>query len=601
MRLTRAGIALIIALLIICPLGAGISYAALTGTPIGPLAFGSRATATATRAAVVPAQPTTGASLAPSSRPSSSPTASGSPAPSASARPSTSAAPSAAPGVTATIGNALPSAAPSGAPSAAPGGGPTATVAARTGTTPTAATGANITVAYDSYAPYFPVRIAETQGLYRTRNLNVKQVAFGLNGDFNEEQRRAALKSGNFDVLLTTLDAVALFPDDSTGKVVAIIDESAGADKIVARAPITRLNDLRGKRIAYSAGSVGEFYLYASLNLVGLKASDVQLRPVDTVDAAVDLFVKNQVDAVVGWEPTIQAAIDSGGKVLLGSDNYRAILDVIVVSTKALNEKPAAVQAFLDAWFEAVKLTTDAPQAAGAAVVKSGDNAWTGVSQPSEYTDALKLAAQATLGQNAFALQSPALLANRLNEIGTIWRAGGKQLATVDPAKLIDGSLVQKSVAAGRYNNTQAPLNASFTLAQQIAVPKLTPEQTGQTQAVAELPLKQVEFQPDSTELTAKGRADILAQIVPVLKQTPGLYLKVEGSAFQPAGDTPQANEAFARARAQAVIFFLIGQGIDGNRLIEGYIKPQYPGSTNPTEQAQDRRVVFTLVQPGGR
>ena len=92
MRLTRAGIALIIALLIICPLGAGISYAALTGTPIGPLSFGSRATATATRAAVVPAQPTTGASVAPSARPSSSPAASGSPAPSTSARPSTSAA-----------------------------------------------------------------------------------------------------------------------------------------------------------------------------------------------------------------------------------------------------------------------------------------------------------------------------------------------------------------------------------------------------------------------------------------------------------------------------------------------------------------------------
>lgn len=587
MRLTRAGIALIIALLIICPLGAGISYAALTGTPIGPLSFGSRATAT--RVVGVPTQPTTGASVAPSARPSNAPVSSGSPAPATSARPATSAAP----GVTATVGAARPSVAPSG--------GPTATVAARPGTTPTGVTGTLLTVAYDSYAPYFPVRIAETQGFYQTRNLNVRDVAFGLNGDFTESERRAALKSGQFDILLTTLDAVALFPDDSTGKVVAIIDESAGADKIVARTPIVRLNDLRGKRIAYSAGSVSEFYLYASLNLVGLKASDVQLKPVDTVDEAVDLFVKNQVDAVVGWEPTIQAAIDSGGKVLLGSDNYRAILDVIVVSTKALNEKPDAVQAFLDAWFEAVKLTTDDPQAAGAAVVKSGDNDWTGVNQPSDYTDALKLAAQATLGQNAFALQSPALVANRLTEISTIWRAGGKQLANVDPTKLIDGSFVQKSAASGHYNNTQAPLNPSFTLAQQIAVPKLTPEQTGQTQAVAELPLKQVEFQPDSTELTEKGRADILAQIVPVLKQTPGLYLKVEGSAFQPAGDSPQANEAFARARAQSVIFFLIGQGIDGNRLIEGYIKPQFPGSTNPNEQAQDRRVVFTLVQPGGR
>ncbi len=589
MRLTRAGIAFIIALLIICPLGAGISYAALTGTPFGSLPFGARPTATVARPAPTAQATTSGGGANPtaasSARPSSSPAASG----------------SAAPGVTATVGNARPSVAPSGVPSVAPSGAPTATVVAGAGTTPTAAQGANITVAYDSYAPYFPVRIAEEREYYNARNLNVKQVAFGLNGDYNEAQRRAALKDGTFDVLLTTLDAVALFPDDSTGKVVAIVDESAGADKIVARTPIARLNDLRGKRIAYSAGSVSEFYLYASLNLVGLKATDVQLRPVDTVDAAVDLFVQNQVDAVVGWEPTIQAAIDGGGKVLLGSDNYRAILDVVVVSTKALNEKPAAVQAFLDAWFEAVKLTIDDPQAAGAAVVQSGDSDWTGIEQPGDYADALGLAAQATLGQNDFAFRSAGLLTNRLNEIGTVWRAGGKPLAAIDPARLIDGGLVQKSAAAGRYNNSRPPINASFVLTQQIAVPRLTAEQTGQTQAVAELPLKQVEFLPDSTELTDKGRADILAQIVPVLKQTPGLYLKVEGSAFQPASDTPAQNEQFARARAQAVIFFLLGQGIDGNRLIEGYVRPSFVGSTNPAEQAQDRRVVFTLVQPGGR
>jgi NitT/TauT family transport system substrate-binding protein len=586
MRLTRAGIALIIALLIICPLGAGLSYAVLSGTSIGPLSFGARATAT-----VTPTRPAIQASTAPSSRPSAAP--SPSPRASSSAAPSTGAAPggSTAPGTTTTAANPRPSAAPSGAPTA---------TAAQPGQTPTAPAGAAITVAYDSYAPYFPVRIAEAQGYYRARNLNVKQIGFGLNGDFNEEQRRAALKDGTFDVLLTTLDAVALFPDDQVGKVVAIVDESAGADKIVARAPITRLNDLRGKRIAYSAGSVGEFYLYASLNLVGLKASDVQLRPVGTVDEAVDLFVQNQVDAVVGWEPTIQAAIDSGGKVLLGSDNYRAILDVMVVSTKVLNEKPAAVQAFVDAWFEAVKLTIDDPQAAGAAVVQSGDGDWTGVSAPGDYTDALKLAAQATLGQNVFALRTPALLANRLTEIGAVWRAGGKTLANVDPTRLVDGGLVAKSPIA-TLNSTQPPLNPSFTLAQQIAAPQLTPEQTGQAQAVAELPLKQVEFQPDSTNLTERGTADILAQIVPVLKQTPGLYLRVEGSAYQPATDTPQQNEAFARARAQAVIFYLIGQGIDPNRLIEGYLKPQFPGSTDPNQQAQDRRVVFTLVQPGGR
>jgi len=591
MHLKPAGIVLIILLLILCPLAAAASYVALMGVAVGPLGARATTTATAIRTSF-PAAPTLAATTAP--------TAAANPTGVANMTPttirSTSPAPSTSGGPTATTAAARPSAAPSGAPTVA---GPTPT-GVRAGATPGAIAATGLTVAYDAYAPYFPVRIAETQGYYKARNLAVKQVAFGLNGgnNYDEAQRRAALKSGEFDVLLTTLDAVALFSDNDTGKVVAIVDESAGADKIVARPEIGRLNDLKGKTIAYSAGSVAEFYLYASLNLVGLKASDVLLRPVENVDAAVALFVNKQVDAVVGWEPTIQGALDNGGKVLLGSDNYRAILDVMVVSTRALREKPAAVQSFIDAWFEATKLATDDPQAAGAAVVKSGDGDWTGVSKSGDFTAALTLVAQATLGQNALALRDNATLGNRLGEIGNIWKAGGKTLATLTPTDLIDGGFVQRVNAQGGLNSTTSPINASFTLTQQITVPALG---NRQTQAVAELPLKEIAFQSDSATLTPEGQNALLQQVVPILKQTPGLYLKVEGSAYQPIGDTPQANEAFARSRANAVIFFLAGQGIDPNRFIEGYLKPQFPGSQNPAEQQQDRRVVFTLVQQGGR
>jgi len=591
MRLKPAGIILIILLLILCPLGAAASYVALTGARIGPLGVRATATATTTRGSI-PAAPTTAATTGPTAVAANrTPLANIPPT----AIRSTSPAPSASGGPTATTAAARPSTAPSGAPTVA---GPTPT-GVRAGTTPTVGGATGLTVAYDAYAPYFPVRIAETQGYYKARNLNVKQVAFGLNGDYDEAQRRAALKSGEFDVLLTTLDAVALFPDNDTGKVVAIVDESAGADKIVARPEITRLNDLKGKTIAYSSGSVAEFYLYASLNLVGLKASDVQLRPVESVDAAVALFVNKQVDAVVGWEPTIQSAIDSGGKVLLGSDNYRAILDVLVVSTKALREKPAAVQSFIDAWFQATKLTTDDPQAAGAAVVSSGDSDWTGVARPSDFTDALKLVAQATLGQNALALRDSNLLAGRLVGTGTIWKAGGKNLATLTPASLIDTSLVTAANTRPELRSTAPPANPSFTLTEQISVPQLNSGQT--TQAVAELPLKEIAFLPDSAILTVDGQNALIQQVLPVLKQTPGLYLRVEGSAYQPLGDTPQANEDFARSRARSVISFLVGQGIDANRFIEGYLKPQFPGSSDPAQQQQDRRVVFTLVQQGGR
>jgi NitT/TauT family transport system substrate-binding protein len=587
MRLTRAGIALLLFLVFACPILSVVSYAALSKTDIGPLKFGADATATQDGQAVTLP---TATSVGP-----------------ASAKPSTGAG-SSAPNTGNTTRTPTPnlgvvplpaSAAPSAAASAGAAPGATATRGAASGGPATP-----LTVAYDAYAPYLPVRIAETQGYYKSRNLAVKQVPFDLNGqnEYSEEERRAALRDGTFDVLLTTLDAVALFGNDQTGKVVAIVDESAGADKIVARAPIARLNDLKGKRITYSEGSVSEFYLYATLNLVGLKASDVQRVPAESVDDAIAKYKAGQADAVVAWEPNVQDALAvPNSKVLLGTDNYRAVLDVMVVSAKALATKPAAVQAFVDAWFEAVKLTTDDPAQAGAAVVKSGDTDWTGVATPQDFPDQLGLVAQATLGQNILALRDASLLGGRLSEAQKVWNANGRQIATVDPAKLIDGSFVQKSNAQGNLGSGKAPVNPTFVLTSAIQLPQLSPEQVGQTQAVAELPLKQIAFEANSAVLSEQGRNDLLTQVVPVLKQTPGLYLRVDGGAAQPLGDTAEANKEFAHQRAQAVIFFLVGQGIDVNRLIEGYIPPQFPGSPNEPELQQDRRVVFTLVQPGGR
>src|SRR4051812_32535110 len=125
MRLTRAGIALIIFLLIVCPLGAGISYAALTGSPVGPISFGKRATAT----------PTTRSSAATNTPVAGGPTVftpTATRAPSAGPPPSAPAAAQAPPGTSAAQLPVSPTAGPR--PSAAPasataGSGPTATAA----------------------------------------------------------------------------------------------------------------------------------------------------------------------------------------------------------------------------------------------------------------------------------------------------------------------------------------------------------------------------------------------------------------------------------------------------------------------------------------
>ena len=100
--------------------------------------------------------------------------------------------------------------------------------------------------------------------------------------DVSEEQRTALLNSGQWDCLLTTLDSVAL---KSPGVITAIVDESAGADQLWAR-DIDTINDLKGKRITFSRGSVGEYFVYYALSIAQLSPrSDVTLLPQDSVAA----------------------------------------------------------------------------------------------------------------------------------------------------------------------------------------------------------------------------------------------------------------------------------------------------------------------------
>lgn len=92
--------------------------------------------------------------------------------------------------------------------------------------------------------------------------------------------------------------------------------------RIVARrsAGITRLADLRGKRVGTQMESSGEFFLDAMLRTVGLTAEDVTRVPfMAHTDAPISLLPEalrsGKIDAVALWEPQVQRA-----KLAIGGD-----------------------------------------------------------------------------------------------------------------------------------------------------------------------------------------------------------------------------------------------------------------------------------------
>lgn len=500
---------------------------------------------------------------------------------------------------------------PTNAPTTAPtsAAAPTDPAAPTVDAAPTESSGdvskGTITFAFDAFPTYYPGIVIEVQGLLKQRGYDLELVPFGINGQPipSEEERWNKLRLGEWDVLATTLDGLAKQSDPTIGAITAVIDESAGADKLVATPDITTINDLRGKRIAYSTGSVGEYFLYYALSLAGMGPQDVVLLPQEEVADAVQLYLDGQADAVSAWEPDVLNAEEQGAGVVIASDKLRAILDVLVTSRPALEVKTEAVQAFHDAWFEALKSTIDTPQLAEQAIIDWGNSDWTFVEAPGDFTASLEKLAQATLGANQIAFQQPQLLISRLTEAQGVWSQAGQTPPQTDLSQLVDGRFVQNTARNSALFSSQPPVNNSFLLTARVDLPQLSTEEQQNAETVVQLPLEKIDFEPESTRLTSKAIEDITTQVLPVLRSS-RLYLKIEGSAAWPGPEGRFSAEdirLFALDRALSVQQFLAQQGIDPNRLIVGTLEPKFPNSVNESELVQDRIVRFTLVTTGGR
>jgi NitT/TauT family transport system substrate-binding protein len=489
---------------------------------------------------------------------------------------------------------------------------PTAVSAAPTsvpsGPAPTVPAGSaskgTVTFAFDAFATYYPGIIIDVRKLLQARGYELKLVPFGLDAAApSEEERWAKLKSGEWDVLATTLDGLAKQSDPSIGAITAVIDESAGADKLVAKPEITTINDLRGKKIAFSQGSVGEYFLYYALSLAGLGPQDVTLDPQPEVADAVKVYTDGQADAVSAWVPDVEAAEQQGAKVVIASDKLRAILDVLISSRPAIDTKTEAIQAFHDAWFEALKIMVDTPDQAEQAIIEWGHPDWSFVAQPGDLAVSLETLAQATLNSNQIAFQRPQLLVSRISEAQGVWARAGQAPPQADLNQLVDPRFVLGSAQNSQLFSNQPPVNSSFLLTEKVDLPQLSAEEQQNAQDVVKLPLEKIDFQPESTRLTEQAISDLTSQVLPVLKSSQ-LYLKIEGSAAWPGPEgrfSQESIRSFAESRALSVQQFLAGQGVDPNRLIVGTLDPKFPNSTNEAELVQDRIVRFTLVTTGGR
>ena len=239
-----------------------------------------------------------------------------------------------------------------------------------------------VPIEISEYAGYSGL-IAANGGLEPTENsVFFKNHGFKVRLTIKEDENWSELNEGKMAASVTTVDVLAAYGKQLHAVVPAQIGFSRGADGIVVRNDIKRINQLKGKTIATAQFTEVDFFIRylaqeAGLSINTLASLDAQPHPerlnlVYTEDGfgAGDLFLndiksgKNRLAGCVTWEPKVSEVVDgSGGQahVLVTNRNLLIIADVMIVHRGFAQEQPKIVEGLVQGLLEGNRMVRERP------------------------------------------------------------------------------------------------------------------------------------------------------------------------------------------------------------------------------------------------
>lgn len=220
--------------------------------------------------------------------------------------------------------------------------------------------------AYSPWVGYFPTAIAQEKGFFTAQGVKVQ--TFYLEAD---EPQLANLVAGKYDGMTAPLgNVVSVGANHLNLRVVLKIDQSDGADVVVAQPQIQSVLDLKGKKIGVDLGKFGELFVTRMLETSGL--STAQVTPIKANEQQVVTRLQtNEIQAGHTWEPFASKAVKSGARVLFTSKQTPGLIpDVIVFREQVLRDRPADIRAFVRAWFQAIEYWQSNPKEGNAIIGK---------------------------------------------------------------------------------------------------------------------------------------------------------------------------------------------------------------------------------------
>jgi len=184
-----------------------------------------------------------------------------------------------------------------------------------------------------------------------------------------DDQRRA-FSRGDVEAIATTLPGAIAICREVPARcpsIVLVLDDSNGADQVVAASRWRSVAELKGQRVGLERSVLGEFMLLRAVQGKGLKLADFKLR-YDGPKALVSQLQRGVVDAIVTYAPHSDGLVaDPRFRVLFSSRQIPGeVVDVLAVSPELLHRDSKLVAALVRTWWAARQLAAQEPQQATA-------------------------------------------------------------------------------------------------------------------------------------------------------------------------------------------------------------------------------------------
>jgi NitT/TauT family transport system substrate-binding protein len=345
----------------------------------------------------------------------------------------------------------------------------------------------------------------------------------------SEADNWSPLNSGKLAVTATTTDVLAVYANQMQVVVPVQTSYSRGADSIVVRESVKRINDLKGKILMASQFGESEFFLRylaqeASLPVYNLREGErpkpdgINLRYADDPFIAGDVFAANldEYAGFVGWEPKVSEIVDKAqGKahILVDNRNLLIIADILLVNKGFAQQHPEVVKGLVDGTLYGNDVVRNDPTKAYAVLKKAFK--W----DPEECKSNLAKVHLSNYPENiAF--------------FGGAADAAGSFSSIYQTSLYAYSNFVKHNVGPDRFINTQALESTKDHYATQVA--NIQPIRTTQNASIEGSPLlsRNVKFlfEPNSYELQESPQnSKYYADIKRLLDVSPGSTVLLRG------------------------------------------------------------------------